>query len=1674
MGPDELLGDRLIDMCHRLGRRKTLICALVIVLSAGGASAQTVYDFSSNSGVDRFAYGNSIPSTIPPIDNAIPSTELLSADYTAISLSDDARHSTGNFSGGTRAGTRYVFTVAEAPAYITQIDVLWEGGASAAATGQGFLNVWIWDAVTLTYVLVGSDQQVAPPDVVISGSFTASPSDYLDGSNSVTVLVTNTKNNNGLLTDYVSITVTAVDCLGDGDCDDSNVCTDDVCNAGTCENPNNTAACDDGLYCNGADTCSGGSCSVHAGDPCTGGPECADTCDETADDCNTAAGTICTEDGNVCTDNECDGLGACVAIPNSVACDDGLYCNGTDTCSGGTCSVHTGDPCAGGPECADSCNETAGDCYAAAGTTCTDDGNVCTDNECDGAGVCTATNNTAPCDDGIFCNGADTCSGGTCSVHPGDPCAGGSECADTCDEVGDTCNLPSGTACTDDGNVCTDNECDGLGACVGVPNTVPCDDGSYCNGADTCSGGTCSVHVGDPCAGGPECADTCDEVNDSCNTPASTACTDDGNVCTDNECDGLGTCVAINNTAACDDGVFCNGADTCSGGTCSVHPGDPCAGGSECADTCDEVNDTCNLPASTACTDDGNVCTDNECDGFGACVAINNSDPCDDELYCNGTDTCSGGTCSVHVGDPCTGGPECADTCNETVDDCFTLAGTTCTDDGNVCTDNECDGSGSCVAINNVAACDDGVYCNGTDTCSGGTCSSHAGDPCTGGPECADTCDEANDTCNLPNDTPCTDDLLYCTGTETCQGGVCTSAGDPCLGGPECADTCDEANDTCNLPDDTPCTDDLLYCTGTETCQGGVCTSAGDPCVGGPECADTCDEFNDTCNLPDDTPCTDDLLYCSGAETCQGGVCSSAGDPCVGGPECADTCDEANDTCNLPDDTPCTDDLLYCSGAETCQSGVCTSGGDPCVGGPECADTCDEFNDTCNLPDDTPCTDDLLYCSGAETCQGGVCTSAGDPCVGGPECADTCDEVNDSCNTPASTACTDDGNVCTDNECDGLGVCVAVNNTAACDDGVYCNGADTCSDGTCSSHAGDPCTGGPECADTCNETAGDCYTLAGTACTDDGNVCTDNECDGFGTCAAYDNIAPCDDALYCNGADTCSGGTCSVHVGDPCAGGPECADTCNETADDCYTLAGTACTDDGNVCTDNECDGAGTCTAYDNVAPCDDGVYCNGADTCSGGTCSSHAGDPCTGGPECADSCNETADDCNTAAGTTCTDDGNVCTDNECDGFGTCTAYDNVAPCDDGVYCNGADTCSAGTCSVHPGDPCLGGPECADSCDEVNDTCNLPASTACTDDGNVCTDNRCDGLGACVAVNNTDACDDGDPCNVGEACSGGLCTGGGAVDCSGAGDQCNDASCDVAGPEGNCETITPVLDGTICDDGVACTNAECQTGSCVFVAHTAEVSVGLQLQAIESAVTRDVTFVITTCGGSVDSRVIGVSVDETGLTTDPVVLSNVDADAGWLSVREGHTLRRLRPLSFSSCAASVNLTGVANELVAGDFQTDVVSQDGLVDITDFSILAVNFLDEIDSAMSTGADATANGMQGLEDFTVIQANFLTVGDPADSCAAFAGTETDLLTRVINLDLADIATPELARHAIPVDSLAIAGAKHADLNGDGVVDTRDIRAFAHRHNLSLQPDFERTLTRLESRKTGRRQR
>jgi len=152
-------------------------------------------------------------------------------------------------------------------------------------------------------------------------------------------------------------------------------------------------------------------------------------------------------------------------------------------------------------------------------------------------------------------------------------------------------------------------------------------------------------------------------------------------------------------------------------------------------------------------------------------------------------------------------------------------------DDGNECTDNDCNlASGACV--NDPV--EDGTECDGgAGTCSSGVCVAVdlcEGVDCDDGNECTDNdCDPASGTCI--ND-PVEDGTQCDGGAGACSSGVCVEVdlceGVDCTSGNECVGdgTCDPANGMCidgaNQPAGTPC-DGVGVCDGAGNCKINTC-----------------------------------------------------------------------------------------------------------------------------------------------------------------------------------------------------------------------------------------------------------------------------------------------------------------------------------------------------------------------------------------------------------------------------------------------------------------------------------------------------------------------------------------------------------------------------------------------------------------------------------------------------------------------------------------------------------------------------------------------------------------------------------------------------------------------------------------------------------------------------------
>ena len=134
-------------------------------------------------------------------------------------------------------------------------------------------------------------------------------------------------------------------CTIASDCDDSNDCTLDACNTGTCTN----TATSDGQLCGGFDCreCSNGQCTQDDTSRCTDGK----TCNQGT--CELGLGLECTSpaqcnDNNACTVDICT-QGKCsnVATGNDQVCG-GFECR---TCLDGKCALDLDEECEQGEEC---------------------------------------------------------------------------------------------------------------------------------------------------------------------------------------------------------------------------------------------------------------------------------------------------------------------------------------------------------------------------------------------------------------------------------------------------------------------------------------------------------------------------------------------------------------------------------------------------------------------------------------------------------------------------------------------------------------------------------------------------------------------------------------------------------------------------------------------------------------------------------------------------------------------------------------------------------------------------------------------------------------------------------------------------------------------------------------------------------------------------------------------------------------------------------------------------------------------------------------------------------------------------------------------------------------------------------------------------------------------------
>ena len=1030
-------------------------------------------------------------------------------------------------------------------------------------------------------------------------------------------------------------------------CDDTNECTSDSCDPATgCEFDPHEGTCDDGDPCTSEDVCAASECTSGVETLCDDGNPCtADSCDPKTGCVYTAQDAAC-DDGNACSVGDACVGGECKG--KLVLCDDKEPCtsdschpeNGCVSVPTAACSCETDADCDDGNACTKGDHCSGGSCVIGAEFECLD-GNPCTADKCDPAVGCVFPNTAAPCNDLNPCTTNDTCSNGACdelrfTLKQEDlaleltPLKSGETIeafyqynspngasANTGLEKSDHATLvlhedPSGElglavildkpndgsggqaslkfdglssvafAVADDNHetyssashlinwawapCCTDGAAIAPlpgGACFTItPNKlvgIEQIDFLAPNGnriplpSLTAPIEICSACADEPgfCVGGPQ-------------IPC-----DDGNPCTADACDpSTGKCSSTPHSGPCDDGDKCTGEDLCVGGECVGE-------------------------APTLCYD-GNPCTDDKCDSTLGCFHNFNGSDCDDGDACSPDSVCAKGQCVPVTVLACNDNNDCTtDTCDPAEGCVFTkIAGCgpcesveEC-DDGNPCTGDSCGKSG-CVSkpLLNGAVCDDGNQCTSTGTCQLGKCVGLNPKLCLSLGACSSVSCDPDVGCVHENVAGPCNDLDQCTEGDTCSNGACAeltfnlAQGDfvavltPLKSGESIEDfyqynspahssanTGHELSQHATLILHEDPSGELGMAVILDAPNDGSGGQAslkfeGLPAVSFAVADDTHETFDKQTkriNWAWAPCCTDGAAIAP----LPGGACFTITPEVLVGIEQIDFLNADGKRFALPS---LSEPITVCS--------ACAEEPGFCLGSPV---DCDDQNE---------CT--LDSCSSLFGCAHEAmimdCDDS-DPCTVDDLCLDG------TCAGLAALTCFDD-NPCTDDACQpGLG-CVYTPNTDPCDDGSACTSEDVCVDGGCS---GAPVV----CIDKNPCTANACDPAIG---------CTSTNLPGCGPCTTS---AECADEDLCT-KDACVDGLCAhqkLPDGAVCLDGDACTSLSFCKGGGCVGGAPIDC-DDSNPCTSDGCDPASGCTHENNVDTCDDGNKCTTQDACSNGAC---------------------------------------------------------------------------------------------------------------------------------------------------------------------------------------------------------------------------------------------------------------------------------------------------------------------------------------------------------------------------------------------------------------------------------------------------------------------------------------
>ncbi len=974
------------------------------------------------------------------------------------------------------------------------------------------------------------------------------------------------------------------------------------------------------------------------------------------------------------------------------------------------------------------------------------------------------------------------------------------------------------------------------------------------------------------------------------------------------DCEGVGgakdACVSYGN-----DGAFC-------GGACGADGGCPAGFLCDTVETLDgaTLEQCVALDGSCPCTD-----TSIALGLWTSCAAENPWGSCEGKRFCadDGLTDCDAKNPSEDV-------------CNGLDDDCDGVVDEGLCDDGNPCTDDQCDSDAGCghFPVDGIP-CAGSDLCLGTWTCQGGECVGDGIVDCDDGKVCTvDSCDPADGKCDhVPVDDDCQASNNPCISQVFC---------DP-LAGPDADPDQDGCVVVMKLPG-TGCNDGDL-CTTGDTCQdmGGFLFCAGQPVDfddGNPCTTDSCDpdagpshEWIPGCELP----CIPGELTSADCGLCgtHSATCPASGEwsdaewtECLGEGICPTGINEAeacgncgtqirtcNGFCQWGAWGACEAEGLCTPGElkwEACE-GLCTSKASTCTD--QCQwgqwGACEQQGDCTSGAQESQacgnCGTQVRACT--ELCiwgQWGACEQQGACIVGAIEeqscgdCGTQTRTCTDQCQWGAWSVCGGDGactpgvseaqacgncgtqlRSCTDQcQWSAWGACDA---QGACEPGVIdslgcglCGTQERSCSGQCQWGAWSGCGGEGTCTpgQTETEACGDCGSRTRT--------CTDQcQWSGWGACGGQGVCAPGEaESLACGSCGTkqrscsaqCQWNTWSVCDGEgTCAAGEVQSQTCGDCgsqnrtcSSQCQWGAWSTCQAQG-ICVpgENETQACGDCGTQNRscTGQCDWGAWsgCDGEGTCSVGeaqtqscgTCGSQsrsctaqcqwgAWGGCSGEGACLEGQTQTqgCGDCGSQT--------RICTGlcqwgawGGCGGQGSCSVGETQSQgcgncgsqtrtcsgqCLWGSWgaCGGQGSCSPGaTQSQGCGNCGTQSRSCSGSCSWGGWTaCNDPCACVCS--GGTCCSNSCDYDAAGTSCAECKTCNATGSCTVnkpnGTACSAGECQGGACVcvpDCAG-------KACGPDGCGGSCGTCGW---GKTCADGacLTCAQGEAGTGSLCLV-----------------------------------------------------------------------------------------------------------------------------------------------------------------------------------------------------------------------------------------------------------------